>query len=204
MRADGPRNGLRGGAGHQKATATAATAAARSQPAIRSGIAPSGAGVATGRTKASSRAVEAPASSELTTPTKSTAKPTTAIVTAARTGWRDTTVASATSRAPSTASQATPWTRSARDPLRSTSSSRANDPNAAKVATSASCTTRAPNAKSSGMTIATRAARRSARRPGSCRRSQDSGLTRSNLAGDPRPDQVCETGLFRTSSTQGP
>ena len=33
--ADGPRSGLRGGAGHQNATANAATAAASSQPATR-------------------------------------------------------------------------------------------------------------------------------------------------------------------------
>ena len=112
-----------------------------------------------------------------------------------------------------TASQAMPWTRSAREPLTSTRRSSANDPNAAKVATSTSCRTWVPNANSSGITIATRPARRSARRPGSCRRSQVSGLTPRNLVparrsapgsarpclGRPGPSGVSSVLTFRPS-----
>lgn len=57
-----------------------APAAARPAPASRSGSWDSGAGEATGRTKANNRAVVASARTELTTPEKSTRKPTTTVM----------------------------------------------------------------------------------------------------------------------------
>ncbi len=64
--------------------------AAMPQPASRSGIEDAGPASVTGRMKASSSDVVAPASTELTTPAKITAKPTSAVAAAAsHTFWRD-------------------------------------------------------------------------------------------------------------------
>ncbi len=69
-RAAGPRVGV----GHSSATASSAAPEAIAQPASRSGIERRGPGSDTGRMKASSSEVVAPASTELTTPANSTAK----------------------------------------------------------------------------------------------------------------------------------
>ena len=53
----------------------------------------------------------------------------------------------------------------------------ANDPNAAKVASAGFPISLSPIANIVGMTIAVRAARRSAAKPGSCSRSQSATLT---------------------------
>ena len=59
------------------------------------------------------------------------------MVSAASTGWRDTTVAEADEQGADEGQPGDALHPLAREPLTSTSSSRANDPNAAKVATSA-------------------------------------------------------------------
>src|SRR5258707_5324860 len=78
-----PRSRSRAGAGHRNAVATSATPPAIAQPASRSGTADGGAASDTGKMNASSSAVVAPASTELTTPAKITPNPTTVIATAA-------------------------------------------------------------------------------------------------------------------------
>src|SRR5437763_11374428 len=93
------RSGLRAGAGHSTAIATSAAPDASPQPARRSGIEEAGPASDTGRMNASSSEVEAPASTELTTPANSTQKATTAIVRAARTVERDVIVPRHTSAA---------------------------------------------------------------------------------------------------------
>ncbi len=128
----------------------------------------------TGRMKDSSRAVLAPARTELTTPENSTAKATRAIESAASQADRLASVPSVTNTAPTATSRRWAWTRSRIGPPKSTSRSRAKEPNAANVANVASPITFSPNANSAGMTIAVRPARRSAPSPGSWRRSQES------------------------------
>src|SRR4029079_14110050 len=81
--AEGPRSRSRAGAGHRRVVATSATPAAIAQPASRSGTADAGAASDTGKMNASSSAVVAPASTELTTPAKITPNATTAIATVA-------------------------------------------------------------------------------------------------------------------------
>ena len=120
-------------------------------------------GSVTGRMNASSRDVLADASTELTVPANSTAKATIAIATTASQTGFDTSVPRATSTAPATASHTCAWMRSRMGPPKSTSMSMAKLPNAQKTATSALRITRLPNAKSAGITMAVRAARRSAR-----------------------------------------
>ena len=100
------RTGLRAGAGHSKAMATG-SAAADDPPAhepIRDLT--SRRGIATGRMNASSSEVVAPASTELTAPANSTAKPTTAIAIAASPVERDASVPTQTNTAPTAASAA--------------------------------------------------------------------------------------------------
>ena len=114
---------------------------------------------------ASSSAVLAPASTELTTPAKITPNPATAIATAASHTAREASVATQTNTPPVTASAASAWSRSATGPPKSTRSSIANDPNAANVATCGLPMTLSPKANKAGMIIAARAARRSAAKP---------------------------------------
>ena len=114
---------------------------------------------------ASSSAVVAPASTELTTPAKITPNPATAIATAASHAAREASVATQTNTPPVTASAASAWSRSATGPPKSTRSSIAKDPNAANVATCGLPMTLSPKANKAGMTIAARVARRSAAKP---------------------------------------
>ena len=129
----------------------------------------------TGRMKASRSDVVAPASTELTTPENRTANPTIAIDATASHTVPATSAPATTSTAPATASATCAWSRRRIEPEKSTSSSIANEPKAAKTATIGSPTTSLPIAKAAGMAIAVRAARRSATRPRSCCRSQLSG-----------------------------
>ena len=114
---------------------------------------------------ASSSAVVAPASTELTTPAKITPNPTTAIATAASHAFCEASVARQTNTPPVTASAACAWSRSAIGPPKSTRSSIAKDPNAANVATCGLPMTLSPKANMAGMMIAARVARRSAAKP---------------------------------------
>ena len=77
-------------------------AAAIVHPMSRGPIADTGWATATGKTKVSRAAVVAVAACGATTPAKSTAKPTSAIVTTAATLFVETTVPSTTKQAPTT------------------------------------------------------------------------------------------------------
>ena len=79
----GARSGPRVGAGHSNEIASSAATEARPQPSSRSGIVDAGLASETGRMNASSSDVDALASTELTTPAKSTQNATTAIEIAA-------------------------------------------------------------------------------------------------------------------------
>ena len=114
--------------------ATIETAPASPQPATRSGIEETGPGSDTGKMKASSSEVVAPASTELTTPANRIAKPTTAIASAATTVQREASVPRQMRTAQATTSALWASTRSRIGPEKSTSSSIANEPKAAKVA----------------------------------------------------------------------
>ena len=83
----------------------------------------------------SSSVCVAPARTELATPAKSTPKPTSAIAAAASHVVREASVASARRTQQATASVAWLRSRSRIGPTKSTSSSMANEPKAAKVAT---------------------------------------------------------------------
>ena len=76
--------------------------AASVQPTRRGPTAEAGWATATGRTKVSSAAVDAVAACGATMPAKSTAKPTSAMVTTAATLWVETTVPSTVKQAPTT------------------------------------------------------------------------------------------------------
>ena len=176
--AAGPRNGSRAGVGQSSSTASSDATEASPQPASRDGIEAAGAISDTGRMKASSSDVVAPASTELTTPAKITAKPTTAMATAASQALREASVPTQTNTAPTSASATCARTRSPVEPPKSTSNSIAKEPNAAKVARSALSSTVAPRANMAGMTIAVRPARRSAANPRSRSCSRRSKLHR--------------------------
>ena len=128
------RSGPRVGVGHSSATARNAAPAAIPQPARRSGIDEAGPGSVTGRMKASSSDVEAPASTELTTPAKITPKPTSAVAMAASHVVCETSVPRQTSALAASASVACACRRWRSGPPKSTSSSIANEPKAANVA----------------------------------------------------------------------
>jgi hypothetical protein len=119
----------------------------------------------------------APASTELTTPAKSTQKPTTAIAAAASQAEREASVPRQTNTAPTAANAACACSRLRIGPPNSTSSTSANEPNAAKVATVGLPITFVPSANMPGITTAARAALRVAESPGSCARIQRSGCT---------------------------
>ncbi|WP_234436045.1 hypothetical protein [Streptomyces sp. NRRL S-813] len=145
--------------------------AASTTPISRSGNCPSGAGVATGRMNASSSGVAAPARTELTTPEKSTTKPTDTVATTAVQTDRAARVPSETSTTHATASAACARIRWAGGPVNSTSRSIENAPNAAKVAATGEWKTWVHNAKRRGSTTVALAARRVAARTGSRRRN---------------------------------
>ena len=84
---------------------------------------------------ARSSEVDAPARTELTTPANSTQKATIAIAIAASHGSRDASVPAQTRTAPASPSVACACSRSRIGPLKSTSTTVANEPNAANVAT---------------------------------------------------------------------
>jgi hypothetical protein len=117
--------------------------------------------------KASSSAVVALARTELTTPENSTANATIAMPTAASQVVRDASVPKQISNAQHTPSAAWSRRRSLIAPEKSTSSSIANDPNAANVATVGLPIALSPRANIAGISNAARAARRSAPYPGS-------------------------------------
>ena len=121
---------------------------------------------------ASSSDVVAPARTELTTPANSTPNATSAIATAASHAERDASVPRHTNTPPVTASAACACSRARIGPAKSTSSSIANEPNAANVANAGLPITRSPSANIAGMTSAVRPARRSAANPRSRSRSQ--------------------------------
>ena len=125
-----------------------------------------------GRMNASSSDVEARGKHRADDPAKSTQKATSAIAIAASQGSRDARVPTQTRTPPASASVACDCSRSRIGPLKSTSTSVAKDPKAANVATLRLPMTRSPSANSDGMTIAARAARRSAARSRSRVRSQ--------------------------------
>src|SRR6185369_2769479 len=118
--------GSRAGAGQRKRTASSDATEASPQPASRDGIADAGAVSDTGRMKASSSEVVAPASTELTTPAKITPKPTSAIAAAASQALREATVPTQMNTAPTRQSDTCASTRSLIGPPKSTSNSSAN------------------------------------------------------------------------------
>jgi hypothetical protein len=120
---------------------------------------------------ASSNDVVAPASTELTTPAKSTPNATSAIATAASHAEREARVPTQTNTPPVTASATCACSRARIGPAKSTSKSIANEPNAANVANAGFPITCAPNANIAGMTSAVRPARRRATHPRSRSRS---------------------------------
>ncbi len=126
-----PVSGSWEGAGHNTVTAMKEAAAAIAQPARRSGIDETGARRVTGRMKASSSEVLAAVRTELTVPEKSTANPAIAIATAASQVAREASVPMQTNVAPTTARAIWFCRRKRTGPPKSTSSNRANEPNAA-------------------------------------------------------------------------
>lgn len=108
-----------------------AAAAARPAPASRSGSWDSGAGEVTGRMKASSSAVVAPARTELTTPENSTRKPTTTMTVTASQVVGATSEPRQMSTAQATARPTCARSRCTMGPVNSTSRSIENEPNAA-------------------------------------------------------------------------
>ncbi len=107
-------------------------------------------------------------------PANSTPNATSAIARAASGVDCEARVPTHTNTPPTTARAACARRRSRIGPLKSTSSSIANEPNAAKVASIGLSNTRSPRANIAGITIAARAARRSAISPRSRVRSQSS------------------------------
>ena len=102
----------------------------------------------------SSSDVVAPARTELTTPANSTPNATSAIAIAASQAEREASVPRHTNTPPVTASAACARSRARIGPAKSTSSSIANEPNAANVANAGLPITRSPSANIAGMTSA--------------------------------------------------
>ena len=199
-----PRSGSRAGAGHNSPTAMNEAADARPQPASRSGIDDAGPANDTGRMNASSSATVAPASTELTTPAKSTPNPTIAIASAAVQAEREASVPMQTNAAPVAASAVCACSRERIGPPKSTSSSIANAPIAAKIDTVGLPITWEPSANSAGITSAARPARRSADSPGSCARSQCSGSVRQLVIRQRSPRPEVTASLRRWRRVPGP
>jgi hypothetical protein len=134
------------------------------QPAGRSEIAEAVPGRVSPSISASSNEVLDPASSELTTPEKSTQNVRTNIAATAVTVLREASVPRQISTAPPAHSPRWASIRSRRDPPKSTSRSIANDPKAANSATTSSSTTYFPSANTTGRTSAVRVALRTTAR----------------------------------------
>ncbi len=162
------RSGSRAGAGQSTEIANRDAAVAMPKPSSLVTMSDASAGSETGRMNVRSSAVEALASTELTTPAKSTAKATSPIETAARSVEREHSVPRQTKHAPTAASASWACRRSRIGPPNSTSRIMANEPNAANVAIWGSPMTSVPSAKTGGMTTAALVARRSAASAGSC------------------------------------
>ena len=109
-------------------------APASSQPLSRAGIELTGPGSVTGRMNPSSSAVDALASTELTTPANRTAKPAMPIPIAASQTVRPARVPRQTKTAPTRISDTWAASRSRVRPPKATNSSIASEPNAANVA----------------------------------------------------------------------
>jgi hypothetical protein len=154
-------SGPRVGAGQSSPTANSESAPAIAQPNNRSGSEDIGADSVAGKTKASRSAVPAPASTELTTPAKSTTKPTTAIVVAASQALWETNVPSEINTQHATTSVAWFRRRLSIGPRKSVIINIANDPKAAISTDVVSPITWSQNAKTAGITMAARPARRS-------------------------------------------
>jgi hypothetical protein len=180
------RSPSRRGVGHSTATATNAAPPAIAHPASLSGSDAIPPASVTGRMNASSSDVVALARTELTTPAKITTKPTTAIATTASQTASEASVPSVTRTSPVSASAACACSRSRSGPLKSASSSIANEPNAANVARIGLAITSSPSANIAGITIAARPARRSAAKSRSRWPSHCSGCTTQSLS--PRAD----------------
>ena len=105
---------------------------ASTHPRSRSPIAEAGAVSDTGSTKKSSAAVDAATACGLTTPAKSTPKPTTAMDTTAAAGCVEHNVPTVMNAAPATHSTRNERTRRRRGPPKSTNNSSDTDPNTAK------------------------------------------------------------------------
>lgn len=123
--------------------------------------------------KASSSAVEAPARTELTTPENSTRKPMTTMAATASQVSSATSVPRQIRTAHATARPRWARSRCTIGPVKSTSSSIENAPNAAKVAIVAEPMTWPHRANRAGMTIAVRPARRVAASSGSWSRNHE-------------------------------
>ena len=151
--------------------------------------------------------IEAPASTELTTPANRTANPTRAVTTTASQVVSETSVPTQMRPAPAAASATCETTRSRIGPLKSTSRSSANEPKAANVAIAGLWMTSSPSAKTAGMTIAPRPARRSAARAGSRARTHAIAALRTPfirvpLSGGRAPSagaRACRPGAPRAS-----
>ncbi len=141
------------------------------QPVSRSGIEETGPSKDTERMNDRTNDVVALASTELTTPAKSTAKATTVIATAATQSHCVARVPRQMNTAPVRISASWASMRARIGPVNSTSSSIPKEPNAAKVATWGLPITSALKANAAGMTTAVRAARRVAASPRSRPRS---------------------------------
>ncbi len=178
------RTGSRAGAGHSSEIATSENADATPQPPIRSGLDDAGPGSDTGRISESSRVVVAPARTELTTPANSTVKASTAVTTAASHVVREARVPRQMRPAHPTARAVWHCSRLRIEPPKSTSSSIAKDPKAAKVARTGFPRTGPQSANAAGMISAARVARRSAANPGSWARSHSQPGSSRGLAAD--------------------
>jgi len=156
---------------------------ARSHPASRSGSEDAPAGTATGRTNETSSGVVALASVELRIPAKLTANATIPVAATASHGVCDASVPRVMSTAPPATSSDCAVTRARIAPPKSTNSSVLSAPKAANRAMVALPMTTSVSAKHAGITIAPRAARRSAAASGSRRRIQPGragGLSRGH------------------------
>src|SRR5262245_51975821 len=176
------------GVGQRKTMAGSDAAPASAQPASRSGICEAGAGIETGRMNARSIATVADASTELTTPAKSTQNPTTVIAVVATQTEFDASVPRHHNTAPAGTSASCERNRSTIVPEKSTSRTIANDPNAANVATAGFPITLSPIANIAGTTTAPRAALRSPTNPGS--RARTHATTRPGPVVTMRLDQM--------------
>ena len=121
--------------------------------------------------KAAKRAVVALANTELITPTKSTTKTTMRVTSAAIQAEPDASVPIVISTTPAAIRLICACSRSVIEPVKSTNSTIAIDPNEAKIPITGFPITSDANANNAGITIAARAARRVADSPASLARN---------------------------------